>query len=49
MTKETIQPESETLKNIIKPFTFQSKYANEKKHHKTFLISIEVCKRKEPS
>ena len=46
MTKETIQPESETLKNIIKPFSFQSRYANEKNHHKTFLCSSKICETK---
>lgn len=43
MTIETIQPESETQKTIIKPFTFQSRYANEKNHHKNLLCSSKVC------
>lgn len=43
MTTETIQPESETQKTIIKPFSFQSRYSNEKNHHKTFLCSSKVC------
>ena len=43
MTTETIQPESETQKTIIKPFSFQSRYSNEKNHYKTFLCSSKVC------
>lgn len=46
MTIETIQPESETQKTFMKPFSFQSKYANEKKHHKTFLCSSKICETK---
>ena len=46
MTKETIQPESETQKTIIKPFSLKSRYANEKNYHKTFLCSSKICETK---
>ena len=46
MTIETIQPESETQKTIIKPFSLKSRYANEKNQHKTFLGSSKGCETK---
>lgn len=47
MTIETIQPESETQKTIIKPFTFQSRYANEKNHHKNLSLFKQDMRNKE--
>lgn len=46
MTKETIQPESETQKTILKASSCKERYAKRKKLHRTFLISIEVCEKK---
>lgn len=46
MTKETIQPESETQKTILKASSCKERYAKRKNLHRTFLISIEVCETK---
>ena len=46
MTKETIQPESETQKTILKASSCKERYAKRKNLHRTFLISIEVCEKK---
>ena len=46
MTKETIQPESETQRTILKASSCKERYAKRKNLHRTFLISIEVCEKK---
>ena len=46
MTKETIQPESETQKTIIKPFSAQARYAKQRKPSWTFLCSSKICETK---
>lgn len=49
MTIETIQPESETQKTIIKPFSVQARYAKLKNLHIAFLCSSKVCETQKPS
>ena len=46
MTIETIKPESETQKTIIKPFSVQARYEKLKNLHIDFLISSEICEKK---
>lgn len=46
MTIETIQPESETQKTIIKPFSLKSRYANEKNHHKNLSLFKQGMRKK---
>ena len=46
MTIETIQPESETKKTFIKPFSAQARYAKQRKPSWTFLCSSKVCEKK---
>ena len=46
MTIETIQPESETKKTFIKPFSARARYAKQRKPSWTFLCSSKVCEKK---